>query len=174
MRIIAISLCGLALAATPALGAGPPEDDQGDIVMTGSRAVRYHNVNEAHSDCIRARGTWNNRAGRLRCDNPRTQLRGMTVRRVDDRAANHDGERGQRMIVEDMNFDFGRRIDSGVARGTITGREAMTLRTELNALMRLDRTYHRDGLSRSERDTLMRRGAAFEHMIQRAENDGNR
>jgi hypothetical protein len=65
-------------------------------------------------------------------------------------------------------------LDTGIARGTITRREAMTLRTDLNALVRLERIYGRDGFSRGERATLMRRGAGLERLIDRAENNGNR
>jgi hypothetical protein len=90
------------------------------------------------------------------------------------RAGNHDVERGQRSIVEDIDFDFGRRIDSGIARGTITRREAITLRTDLNALRRLQRTYGRDGFSRAERTTLMRRSAGLERAIDRAERNMGR
>ena len=65
-------------------------------------------------------------------------------------------------------------LDTGIARGTITRREAATLRTDLNALVRLERNYGRDGFSRVERATLMRRGAGLERLIHRAENDGSR
>lgn len=65
-------------------------------------------------------------------------------------------------------------LDTGIARGTITRREAVTLRTDLNALVRLERNYGRDGFSRAERDTLMRRSAGLERLIHRAANNGYR
>ena len=65
-------------------------------------------------------------------------------------------------------------LDTGIARGTITRREATTLRTDLNALVRLERSYGRDGFNRLERATLMRRGAGLERLIHRAESNGNR
>jgi hypothetical protein len=77
---------------------------------------------------------------------------------------------GDRQNLADLRMQ----LDAGIARGTITRREATTLRTDLNTLVRLERTYGRDGLSRSERETLMRRGASLQRMIQRAEAHGNR
>jgi hypothetical protein len=70
--------------------------------------------------------------------------------------------------------DLRMQLDTGVARGTITRREASTLRIDLNALARLDRTYGRDGFSRSERSELIARGDSLQRMIRRAENNGNR
>jgi hypothetical protein len=64
-------------------------------------------------------------------------------------------------------------LDTGIARGTITPREATTLRIDLNTLVRLGRTYGRDGFSRSERDTLMRRAANLQWFIRRAEGNGS-
>jgi hypothetical protein len=64
-------------------------------------------------------------------------------------------------------------LNSGIARGTITRREATTLRIDLNALARLERNYGRDGFSRSERATLMRRGDGLERLIHRAESNMN-
>jgi hypothetical protein len=65
------------------------------------------------------------------------------------------------------------RLDTGIARGTITRREATTLRIDLNTLVRLGRTYGRDGFSRAERATLMRRAADLRWFIQRAEENGS-
>lgn len=65
-------------------------------------------------------------------------------------------------------------LDTGIARGTITRREAAPLRTELNALVRLETNYARGGFTRSESDTLRNRSASLQRMIQRAEGNGNR
>jgi hypothetical protein len=70
--------------------------------------------------------------------------------------------------------DLRMQLDSGIARGTFTRREAITLRTDLNDLARLERTYGRDGFSRSERATLMRRSAGLERLIHRADENMNR
>jgi hypothetical protein len=43
-----------------------------------------------------------------------------------------------------------RRIDQGVRNGALSRREASSLRAELNALVRLERQYSRNGLSRQE------------------------
>jgi len=74
---------------------------------------------------------------------------------------------GQRQNAADLRL----RLDAGIGRGTITRREATTLRTDLNALVRLERIYGRDGISRDERDMLRRRGASLERMIYRAESN---
>lgn len=43
-----------------------------------------------------------------------------------------------------------RRIDQGVRNGALTRREASSLKAELNGLVRLERQYSRNGLSRQE------------------------
>jgi hypothetical protein len=48
------------------------------------------------------------------------------------------------------------------------------LRVDLNALVRLARLYGRDGFSRSERATLVRRGRGLQRLIRRAEGNGIR
>jgi hypothetical protein len=88
-----------------------------------------------------------------------------------NRAGTHSQSwNGDRQDVADLRTQ----LDAGISRGTITRREAMTLRTDLNALVRLERNYGRDGFSRSESDTLMRRSASLERMIQRADRNSNR
>jgi hypothetical protein len=85
--------------------------------------------------------------------------------RGDRTGAQSQPRQGHRQTVADLR----RRLDNGIARGTITRREATTLRIDLRTLVRLGRTYGRDGFSRTERDTLMRRGADLRWFIQRAE-----
>jgi hypothetical protein len=70
--------------------------------------------------------------------------------------------------------DLRRQLDQGIARGTITRREAITLRIDLDSLIRLAGNYGRDGFSRSERDTLVLRGESLERMIRRAEGNSDR
>jgi hypothetical protein len=80
---IAITLCAAMLAAAPAIAReGTPVGGVGVSVESshaGITAVRYNNAADARADCIRARGTFSNRAGRLRCVNPRTSLRPINV-----------------------------------------------------------------------------------------------
>ena len=57
-----------------------------------------------------------------------------------------------------------RRIDQGLRNGALTRREASGLRAELNALVRLERQYSRNGLSRQEARDLDRR---FDRLAQR-------
>ena len=76
--------------------------------------------------------------------------------------------------IRQTSSDLRVQLDSGIARGTITPREATMLRVDLNALVRLARIYGRDGFSRSERATLVRRGRGLQRLIRRAEGNGIR
>jgi hypothetical protein len=67
-----------------------------------------------------------------------------------------------------------RQLNTGIALGAITKREATTLRIDLRALDRLRRTYGRDGFARAERATLRRRGDSLRQMIQRAQDNDSR
>jgi hypothetical protein len=86
-----------------------------------------------------------------------------------DRSQSGGWNRG-RPVVADLRMQ----LDRGIGRGTISPREATILRIDLNALARLERIYDRDGISRSEGATLMRRGAGLQRMINRAESNGAR
>lgn len=85
--------------------------------------------------------------------------------RGDLTGAQSQPRQGHRQTVADLH----RRLDNGTARGTITRREATTLRIDLRTLVRMGRTYGRDGFSRRERNTLRRRAANLRWFIQRAE-----
>ncbi len=61
----------------------------------------------------------------------------------------------QAISVRKVNLD--RRIDQGVRNRSLSRREATRLKSELNSLVRLERTYLRGGLSRTERIDLDRR-----------------
>jgi uncharacterized protein (DUF2252 family) len=91
-----------------------------------------------------------------------------------EHAANREAAPGQRLIVEDPWLDLGQQLDAAIARGAITRREALTLRTDLRSLRHLARTYGRDGFSPGERATLVRRSAGLERAIQRAEQNRER
>ncbi len=76
--------------------------------------------------------------------------------------------------IRQTSTDLRAQLDSGIARGTITPREATMLRVDLNALVHLARIYGRDGFSRTERATLVRRGRGLQRLIRRAEENGIR
>jgi hypothetical protein len=78
------------------------------------------------------------------------------------------GRHGGRPSIAELRLQ----LRTAIASGTVTPREAVTLRTDLNSLARLKRIYGRDGYSRSETDTLIRRGAGLRRSIQRAEGNG--
>jgi len=88
---------------------------------------------------------------------------------IGDDIANRPGHH-----VRQTSTDLRAQLDSGIARGSITAREATLLRVDLNALVRLARIYGRDGFSRSERATLVRRGRGLQRLIRRAEENGTR
>jgi hypothetical protein len=59
-------------------------------------------------------------------------------------------------------------IDAGVSRGTISRRESIGLRAQLNRLRRFEQKFNQDGISRREDAELMRRSAALSDDIRRA------
>jgi hypothetical protein len=64
--------------------------------------------------------------------------------------------RGWQPIAQ-RKHNLDRRIDVGLRNGQLSRREATRLRTELNALVRLEYSYQRGGLSLRERTELDRR-----------------
>ncbi|RZJ29196.1 MAG: hypothetical protein EON85_07445 [Brevundimonas sp.] len=80
-------------------------------------------------------------------------------------AQQHRGDRGDRyeqnyrgwQPIAQRKHNLDRRIDVGQRNGQLSRREATRLRTELNALVRLEYGYQRGGLSARERSELDRR-----------------
>lgn len=56
--------------------------------------------------------------------------------------------------ISQRKYQIDRRIDQGERNGQLSRREATRLRAELNALVRLERSYMRGGLSYRERAEL--------------------
>jgi hypothetical protein len=59
--------------------------------------------------------------------------------------------------ISQRKHQLDRRIDNGLRNGALSRREAGRLKTELNSLVRLERSYLRGGLTRWERTDLDRR-----------------
>lgn len=59
--------------------------------------------------------------------------------------------------ISQRKYQLDRRIDVGLRNGQLSRREAGRLKTELNSLVRLERSYMRGGLTRWERSDLDRR-----------------
>lgn len=59
--------------------------------------------------------------------------------------------------INDRKYNLDRRIDQGLRNRSLSRREADRLKAELNSLVRLERSYMRGGLSRTERIDLDRR-----------------
>lgn len=81
----------------------------------------------------------------------------------------HDGWRS----IHQRKYNLDRRIDQGVRTRQLSVREASRLKNELNSLVRLERAYQRDGLSRRERMVLDRRYDALSAKIRYERRDHN-
>ena len=73
--------------------------------------------------------------------------------------------------VEQRKYNLDRRIDQGIRNRTLSMREATRLKTELNSLVRLERSYQRGGLSRWERTDLDRRYDRLSNQVRAERND---
>ena len=75
-----------------------------------------------------------------------------------DRGGRYDNDRGGNwQNISNRKYQLDRRIDRGEHNGQLSRREATRLRYELNALVHLERSYLRGGLSYRERAELDRR-----------------
>jgi hypothetical protein len=81
----------------------------------------------------------------------------------------HDGWRS----IHQRKYNLDRRIDQGVRTRQLSVREASRLKNELNSLVRLERAYQRDGLSRRERMELDRRYDALSAKVRYERRDHN-
>lgn len=78
--------------------------------------------------------------------------------------------------ISQRKYNLDRRIDQGIRTGQLSRREATRLTNELNSLVRLERSYMRDGLNRRERQELDRRYDALSAKIryERRDHDNRR
>jgi hypothetical protein len=75
-----------------------------------------------------------------------------------DRGGRYDNDRGNSwQNISQRKYNMDRRIDRSERNRMISRREAASLRAELNALVRLERSYMQGGLSLRERTELDRR-----------------
>ena len=75
--------------------------------------------------------------------------------------------------IAQRKYNLDRRIDRGVQTRQLSYREASRLKDELNSLVRLERSYMRDGLSRRERNELDRRYDNLSAKVRYERNDHN-
>ncbi len=79
-------------------------------------------------------------------------------RHYDDRGGRYEQDRGGRwQNISQRKYQLDRRIDRGERNGSLSRREATRLRFDLDALVHLERSYMRGGLSYRERAELDRR-----------------
>ena len=93
-----------------------------------------------------------------------------------DRGHRYEQNRGGWQSISQRKYQLDRRIDVGLRTGALSRREATRLQTQLNSLIRLERTYLRGGLTRWERDDLDRRydRLAVQVRIERRDRDNRR
>lgn len=75
--------------------------------------------------------------------------------------------------ISQRKHNLDRRIDQGVRTRQLSHREASRLKDELNSLVRLERSYMRDGLNRRERNELDRRYDNLSAKVRYERNDHN-
>ena len=75
--------------------------------------------------------------------------------------------------ISQRKHNLDRRIDQGVRTRQLSHREASRLKDELNSLVRLERSYMRDGLNRRERNELDRRYDTLSAKVRYERNDHN-
>ena len=95
----------------------------------------------------------------------------------DDRGGRYDDDRGGNwQNISQRKYQLDRRIDRGERNHQLSRREATRLRYELNALVNLERTYMRGGLSYRERAELDRRydRLSVQVRIERRDHDNRR
>ena len=98
-------------------------------------------------------------------------------RHNDDRGGRYDNDRrGGWQNISQRKYQLDRRIDQGERNRQLSRREAGRLRNELNALVRLERTYMQGGLSYRERADLDRRYDRLSMQVraERRDNDNRR
>jgi hypothetical protein len=79
-------------------------------------------------------------------------------RHHDDRGGRYEQDRGGHwQNIFQRKYQLDRRIDRGERNGSLSRREATRLRFDLDALVHLERSYMRGGLSYRERAELDRR-----------------
>ena len=87
-------------------------------------------------------------------------------RHYEDRGSRYEQDRGGRwdndrgggwQNISQRKYQLDRRIDRGERNGSLSRREATRLRFDLDALVYLERSYMRGGLSHRERAELDRR-----------------
>ncbi len=95
----------------------------------------------------------------------------------DDRGGRYEqNHRGGWQNISQRKYQLDRRIDQGERNRQLSRREATRLRNELNALVRLERTYMRGGLTARERAELDRRYDRLSIQVreERRDNDNRR
>ncbi len=89
-----------------------------------------------------------------------------------DRGGRYDNDRGGNwQNISNRKYQLDRRIDRGERNGQLSRREATRLRYELNALVHLERSYLRGGLSYRERAELDRRYDRLSYQVREERRD---
>lgn len=96
--------------------------------------------------------------------------------RYDRQHDRYEQNRGGWQSISQRKYQMDRRIDVGLRNGSLSRREAVRLQSELNSLVRLERSYMRGGLTRWERNDLDRRydRLAVQIRMERRDRDNRR
>ena len=101
-------------------------------------------------------------------------------RHHDDRGGRYEQDRGGRwdndrgggwQNISQRKYQLDRRIDRGERNGSLSRREATRLRFDLDALVHLERSYLRGGLSFRERSELDRRYDRLSYQVREERRD---
>jgi hypothetical protein len=93
-------------------------------------------------------------------------------RHYEDRGGRYEQDRGGSwQNISQRKYQLDRRIDRGERNGSLSRREATRLRFDLDALVYLERSYMRGGLSHRERAELDRRYDRLSYQIREERRD---
>jgi hypothetical protein len=93
-------------------------------------------------------------------------------RHYEDRGGRYEQDRGGSwQNISQRKYQLDRRIDRGERNGSLSRREATRLRFDLDALVYLERSYLRGGLSFRERAELDRRYDRLSYQIREERRD---
>lgn len=93
-------------------------------------------------------------------------------RHYEDRGGRYEQDRGGSwQNISQRKYQLDRRIDRGERNGSLSRREATRLRFDLDALVYLERSYMRGGLSHRERAELDRRYDRLSYQVREERRD---
>lgn len=131
---------------------------QEQVLQRIDRALRDRLISQAEANQLRSDF---NAIARIEADYRRdgltTRERDDLMRRLDELERRIRDDRFDGRDIDQRQEQISQRIDRALRNGAITQAEANRLRADFNAIARIEADYRRDGLTRNERDDLLRR-----------------